>query len=98
MAVDLFSFHQADYAIVGGSFGAEGDGGQMRRHNVIIAGNSAPAVDTAGAAVMGFDSTKIRHLEMAMRHGYGLNDAESLWTRGNEISEAKVEFRKPRPT
>jgi len=100
ISVDMFSFHPADYSIVGGTFAAESDGSsggstRMRRHNVLIAGTNAPAVDAVGAAVMGFDSTKIRHLDLAVRHGYGVNDAYSIWTRGVEIDEVKAEFRKP---
>lgn len=99
VALDLFSFHPADYAIVGGSYGAEsaGDAGgtRARRHNVIVAGTNAPAVDAVGAAVMGFDSTAVRHLDLAVQRGYGLNDAYSIWTRGAEIDEVKAEFRKP---
>ncbi len=85
VAVDLFSFHPADYAIIGGARTADG-----RRHNVIIAGTNAPAVDAVGAAVMGLDSNAIRHLELAVQHGYGINDAYSIWTRGAEIDEVKA--------
>ncbi len=97
VAVDLFSFHPADYAIVGGAFAAESDGSagggtRLRRHNVMIAGNNAPAVDAVAAAVMGLDSTTIRHLELAVRRGYGGNDASSIWTRGAEIDEVKAAF------
>lgn len=81
-AVDLFSFHPADYAILSG-------------RNVIVAGTNAPAVDSVGAAIMGFDSTAIAHLELAAKRGYGLNDAYSIWTRGVEIDEAKPAFAKP---
>ncbi|MBL8236191.1 MAG: DUF362 domain-containing protein [Bryobacterales bacterium] len=92
IAVDYFSFHPADYAIVGGSFA--GNGSKTRRHNVIIAGTNAPAVDAVGAAVMGLESTSIRHLELAVQRGYGLNDSYSIWTRGSEIEEVKTEFGK----
>jgi hypothetical protein len=87
-AVDIFSFHPADYAIL---YGSGGD----RTHNVIIAGTNAPAVDAVGAAVMGLDSTAIRHLDLAVQHGYGINDAYSIWTRGAEIDEVKADFRRP---
>lgn len=92
VAVDLFSFHPADYAIVGGTFAS--DGGGRRRHNVIVAGTNAPAVDAVGYAVMGFDSTTIKHLDLAVKQGYGVNDAYSIWTRGAEIDEAKAEFKR----
>jgi hypothetical protein len=54
-------------------------------------------VDAVGAAVMGFDSSGIRHLDLAVQHGYGVNDAYSIWTRGAEIDEVKAEFQKPPP-
>jgi uncharacterized protein (DUF362 family) len=99
VAVDLFSFHPADYAITGGTFAAEaesstGHNTRLRRHNVLIAGTNAPAVDAVGAAVMGFDSSTIRHLNLAVQRGYGENDAYSIWTRGAEIDEVKAEFQK----
>ncbi|MCC6539011.1 MAG: DUF362 domain-containing protein [Bryobacterales bacterium] len=98
VAVDLFSFHPADYAILGGAYAAEaGDepgATRMRRHNVIVAGTNAPAVDAIGAAVMGLASTPIRHLELAVQQGYGINDAYSIWTRGVEFDEVKAEFRR----
>ncbi|MCC6539125.1 MAG: DUF362 domain-containing protein [Bryobacterales bacterium] len=93
IAVDYFSFHPADYAIIGGSFAAGPTG--MRRHNVIVAGTNAPAVDAVGAAVMGFESASLRHLELAVQRGYGLNDSYSIWTRGSEIEEVKAAFGKP---
>lgn len=100
VALDLFSFHPADYAIVGGTFAAESDptatgNTRVRRHNVIIAATNATAVDAVGAAVMGFESAAIRHLEMAVQRGYGINDSYSIWTRGAEIDEVKAEFEQP---
>jgi hypothetical protein len=100
VAVDLFSFHPADYAIAGGTFASESDPSsrgatRMRRHNVLIAGPSALAVDTVGAAVMGFEPNTIRHLEIAVRRGYGTGDAYSIWTRGVEIDDVKAAFQKP---
>ncbi len=99
--VDLCSFHPPDYAIVGGSWGVEGDGpfwpgAQSVHHNVIIAGADPVAVDSAGAAVIGFEPAEIRHLRLAADKGYGLWSPESIWTRGNEIEEARRPFRKPK--
>jgi len=97
VALDLFGFHPADYAILGGSFAAAwaGSGSAERRHNVLIAGTNAPAVDAVGAAVMGFDSTAIRHLNLAVQRGYGPDDAYAIWTRGAEIDSVRVDFRPP---
>ncbi len=76
--IDLFSFHTADYAILGGETG----------RNLVIAGPSAPAVDAAGAAVLGLAPAEIEHLKLAEKKGYGLIDLDLIWTRGNKIEEA----------
>lgn len=94
VAVDLYSFHPADYAVVGGCFGIEGDGESVH-HNVVIAGAAATAVDAVGAAVMGFDPAKIGYLHRAERKGFGGSDTDVVWIRGNEIEEARRSFRKP---
>jgi len=98
--VDLFSFHPADYAILGGSWGIEGDGpsapgARSVRYNVIIAGANAVGVDAVGAAVMGFDPGRIRHLRLAERQGLGGWDLPLIWTRGNDVDEVRRPFRPP---
>jgi uncharacterized protein (DUF362 family) len=90
--VDLFSYHPADYAIVGGGWGVEG-GGRSVHHNVLLAGTNAVSVDAVGAAIMGFEPTKVAHLALAQRRGFGVADLGPIWTRGNEIEQA----RRPRP-
>lgn len=90
--VDLFSFHPADYAIVGGCFGAEADA-EMVHHNLLIAGANALAVDATGAAAMGFDPAKLPFLKLAWSRGFGTYEADSIWTRGNETEEARRRFR-----
>jgi hypothetical protein len=42
---------------------------------------------------MGFDPAKIKHLELASLRGFGNADTATIWTRGNEIEEAKHPFR-----
>jgi uncharacterized protein (DUF362 family) len=90
--VDLFSYHPADYAIVGGAWGVEG-GRRSVHHNVLVAGANAVSVDAAGAAIMGFDPTRVAHLALAAHRGFGDADLGQIWTRGNEIEQA----RRPRP-
>jgi uncharacterized protein (DUF362 family) len=94
VVVDLFSYHPADYAIVGGEWGVEG-GGRPVHHNVLVAGTNAVSVDAVGAAIMGFEPTTVMHLAMAERHGFGDADLEPIWIRGNEIEQARRVFRKP---
>jgi len=93
--VDLFSYHPADFAILGGSWGVEGDGAQSVHHNLIIAGANALAVDTVGAAAMGFNPAQIRHFQLAERKGFGGWDLDLIWTRGNDVEQARRPFRKP---
>jgi uncharacterized protein (DUF362 family) len=98
--IDLFMHHPADYAIVGGCWGIEGEGpnapgGASVHHNVVIAGPSATAVDTTAAAVMGFDAKTLPYLDKLVRRGYGIADIDSIWTRGNEVEQARRLFKKP---
>jgi uncharacterized protein (DUF362 family) len=99
--VDLFSLHPADFAIAGGCWGIEGDGphppgAKSVHHNVIVAGPSAVAVDAVAAAVMGFNAADVPYLAIAEKRGFGVSDPNVIWTRGNEIEEARRAFRKPR--
>lgn len=98
--IDLFSFHPADYAVVGGSWGVEADGphapgARSVHHNVLIAGANALSVDAVAAAVMGFKPADLPYLTMAERRGFGVADADLIWTRGNDIEEARRLFQKP---
>jgi hypothetical protein len=98
--VDLFCFHPADYALVGGSWGFEGNvsgvpPGAAVHHNVIVAGAKAVAVDAIGAAIMGFAPAELPYLQRMERRGFGVSDIDAIWTRGNDLDEAKRNFRKP---
>jgi hypothetical protein len=44
---------------------------------------------------MGFNATELRFLNLADQKGYGINDVDLIWTRGNEPDEARREFKKP---
>jgi hypothetical protein len=100
LMIDLFSYHPADFAIVGGCWGLEGEGpdgpGAVPvHHNVVIAGAKAPCVDAVAASVMGFDAAGLPFLAMADRKGFGTPEIDSIWIRGNEIEQARRSFRKP---
>jgi hypothetical protein len=93
IAVDLFSYHPADYALLGGSWGMEE--GRSVHHNLIVAGASAVSVDAVAAAVMGFAPGDLEVLPMAEHRGFGSRDVDAIWVRGNEIEQARRPFRKP---
>ncbi len=99
--VDLFRYHPADYCILGGSFGVEGDGpdgpgAAAVHHNLLVTGTKAVSVDAVAASLMGFSPEQVPYLTMAERSGaYGVVDIDTVWTRGSEIEEARRVFRKP---
>jgi uncharacterized protein (DUF362 family) len=96
VVVDLFSYHPADYAILGGGWGVEIDETGARRsvhHNLVLAGAKAVSVDAVGAAVMGFDPSRIGHLRMAEQSGFGDYAMGIIWVRGNRVDQARRPFR-----
>jgi hypothetical protein len=98
--LDLFSFHPADYAIVGGSWGLEGDGphapgARSVRHNVIVAGPNALAVDVVASSIMGFEPARLPYLSLAEKRGFGVADPDVIWMRGKDVEQARKIFRKP---
>lgn len=94
VVVDLFGYHPADYAILGGSWGFEED--RSLHHNLVLASVNGVAVDAVAATIMGFKPAEIRHLRMAEQMGHGSYDLDEIWMRGNDVEQARRLFRKPR--
>jgi hypothetical protein len=92
--INLFSYRPADLALVGGCWGVEGDGTPVH-HNVLISGMKAVAVDSVAASVMGFKPADLPYLALGKNRGFGSWDPDEIWTRGNQIEEARREFKKP---
>lgn len=100
IAADLFSYHPADFCLLGGSWGVEGDGplapgGKTVHYNIVIGGANAVAVDAVAASVMGFEPAKLKYLDLAELSGFGIWDTDSIWVRGQEIEGARRPFAKP---
>jgi len=93
--MDLYMHQPPRFAVAGGALALEGEGDKPVRHNVVIAGYSNTAVDTVAASVMGFDAEKLPVLDKLVKRGFGVNDVYSIWTRGNEVEEARRPFKKP---
>ena len=98
--VDLFSYHPADFSILGGSFGVEGDGpagpGAASVHyNVLIAGVRAVSVDAVGATLMGFKAEELPYLALAQKLGHGNPRIDDIWVRCTPMEKALHPFRKP---
>ena len=88
LIVDLFSYHPADYAIAGGCWCLK-NGAEVHA-NLILAGFSAMAVDAVGAAILGYKPDSLALMKLAWEKGFGVYDIDSIWTRGNEIGEARL--------
>lgn len=99
--LDLFHFHPAEFSILGGPAGIEGDGPEgpaasTVRHNLLVTGAKAVAVDAVAAALMGYDPQTIPYLQLGEELGsYGTMVVDYVWTRGDEIEKARRPFRKP---
>ena len=90
--VDLFSYHPADYAVVEGFFGTEGNGPQWGddvRHNVVIAGGDSVAVDAVGSTVMGYNPEDLECLQLAATKRLGETDVRRIDVVGRSIAEVR---------
>jgi len=98
---DLFSYHPADYVILGGAWGMEGEGphisqgGKPIRTNMVIAGQDPVAVDAVGATIMGFNPWDIEHLRRSAAKGYGTPDMNYITVNGDPIDKVAMGFEKP---
>lgn len=99
--VDLFRYHPADYCILGGPFGVEGDGpdgpgAAAVHHNVLVTGTKAVSVDAVAARLMGFTPDQVPYFALAEKSGdFGSAGTDYIWTRGNDVEQASRAFRKP---
>jgi hypothetical protein len=86
-ALDLYGFHPPDFAVLGGPFVLRN--GSRVRHNLVLAGGVATAVDTIGASILDTKPEAVRHLQIAAER-FGKTDLDDIWTLGNEIEDARV--------
>jgi hypothetical protein len=87
VAMDLFGFHPAEFAVLGGTHVLR-DGTRVR-HNLILAGPMPAAVDAVGCAVLNLKPADVGTLQLAEKRGFGGN-LDEVWTLGNEIEEARL--------
>ena len=94
--VDAFSYHPADYAILEGFWGTEGNGPQWGddvQHNIVIASADSVAADAVGSAVMGYNAEDLMYLQLSARKGFGEMDLRHLQVVGRPIAEVQRLFR-----
>jgi hypothetical protein len=75
--IDRMNFHPPDYTIL-----AAGE--------LVVAGADPLAVESVGAQILGLDPEKLPHLRLGADRGLGVWEPGSIWTRGNEIEEARA--------
>lgn len=72
--VDLFSYHPADFGIIGCFRGMEGNGpvnGHSVRRNIVLAGADPLALDAVGSYYMGMNPWDLDYLHWAFMKGHG---------------------------
>ncbi len=95
---DLVSYHPADFGIVEGIWGTEGEGpqgGNAIKRNVILAGSDPVAVDAASAYSMGFNPWDIDHLHYCHNKGFGINNLDYITVNGPTLDAIRHDFVKP---
>jgi len=92
--LDINATLPADFAIVDGIVGMEGDGplaGPPKPVNAIIMGENLAAVDATAARIMGINPWKVPHLERAS--GWlGTVGEDNIVQAGEQIASVQTEF------
>jgi uncharacterized protein (DUF362 family) len=88
VAMDLFGFHPAEYAVLGGTQVFRS--GQKTRHNLVLAGPVPSAVDMVGSLILGMKPEQIGVLQMAGKRGFGEPNLNLVWRLGNDIKDARI--------
>lgn len=93
--VDLNLIRRPDFTIIDGIVGGEGNmplSGTAVDSQVVIAGRDIVAVDTVGAAAMGFGIDEVEHLILAGETGLGVNDIEAIELVGASLEDIVIEY------
>lgn len=92
---DLASLVKPRLAVIDGIVGGEGHelAGRPVEMNLVIAGLDPVAVDTIGAAVMGFKPEKAGHIILAAQKGLGVCDLNKIKILGEPVEKVKKTFK-----
>jgi hypothetical protein len=55
----------------------------------------ALCVDVVAATIMGFKVEELPFLALGEKQGFGTSNVDLVWTRGNEVKDARRAFKKP---
>lgn len=94
--VDVFSYHPADYSVVEGFWGTEGNGpqwGDDTQHNVVIVGSDPVAVEAVACTVMGYNPEDLEVLQLAAKKCFGEIDLSRIRVVGAPISTVQRLYR-----
>ena len=91
---DLASVVRPRVSVVDGIIAGEGHetAGSPVKMDLVIAGLDPVAVDTVGAAVMGFDLLTAKHIALAAEKRLGICDLDRIRILGKPIEDVKREF------
>lgn len=92
--VDLFTVTRPHLAIMDGIIAMEGNGpaaGRARDAGLILASNSAPAMDMAVAVIMGLDPMEVDTLRLAAERGLGPGQIDEISFAGVPLEEAAIQ-------
>ncbi len=93
--IDLFAYHPADYCVIEGFWGTEGNGpqwGDNIQHNVVVAGADPVAADAVASAVMGFNPQDLDYLHYAVAKGFGVLDLDHTVLVGQPLAALRRRF------
>jgi uncharacterized protein (DUF362 family) len=94
---DINSIITPKFVVVDATIALEGSGpktGKPKEMNLILAGHDPVAVDTVSAELMGFDSSKIKHLQFCSQRGIGMNLIKEIKIIGENIDDCRTHFSK----
>ncbi len=93
--VDLYSLIKPQLVVIDGTIAGEGLGpGDCTpvRMDLVIAGDNAVATDMVGAAVMGFDVSRVKYLNYAVAMGLGPKRLQEIEVLGCPIESVRRKF------
>ena len=94
--VDLASILKPGVSVIDGIIAGEGHetSGKPVQMDLVIAGTDPVAVDAVGAAVMGMNPTRVKHLRLAEETGIGTCNMEKITILGEPLDRVKRDFKR----
>jgi uncharacterized protein (DUF362 family) len=94
--VEINLIRKPDFVVIDGIVAGEGEGplnNSVVDAQLILAGSDIVAVDTVGAALMGFDPLKIPHIALAGQSGLGEGDLNKITVIGGSVEDLAIDFK-----